>query len=545
MAGESGGRVGSGAPRREQDSRDKRIEELQRENAKLIDDLDRTTRDLDRTTRDLDRTTRDLDRTTRYRDRWKRRSEDLKNNSMKPAAPANGRLHPLPSTGRKGPASGPADGPGRSTVGKGPDFARRTSTRSTERRRQGRARTAVGRRSDPRRLAVSGRTSPGPPHRTPLRHRGRSLLAVPPAGAGAPSSRDLRRPWGGRGAARPRPRLARRRVAHRDACAAGQGCRPPADEARPGGHRWRPRSSAASNRPRRRASPTGNSAGKSATRRWSRPTKRAGASASSPTGCGRSSPRSTVYAICPGRGFKDAATVLGTDYGGVVVRDGWRVYRRYKGSLRQSCLNHLLQRCQKLEQKHPHSPWSSMVKAAPDRPRPSGPRNGELTRHGLDSLRGGLEARLDRLIDAPPPLKNAKRFAKHLANEFPAVFLFLRDPSRRHQLAGGTGHPARGGHPQGVRRQPHPQGRRHSAGALDRSAYRPSAPPRPADADGRDVARPRARRSQGLRAPAAARVGGCRPHCRFETRPFPRLPRTIDFSPLLKVTQARATPVVE
>ena len=56
-------------------------------------------------------------------------------------------------------------------------------------------------------------------------------------------------------------------------------------------------------------------------------------------------------------------------------------------------------------------------------------RNDELTRHGLDSLRGRLEARLGRLIDAPPPLKDAKRFAKHLANEFPAVFLFLRDPS--------------------------------------------------------------------------------------------------------------------
>ena len=56
-------------------------------------------------------------------------------------------------------------------------------------------------------------------------------------------------------------------------------------------------------------------------------------------------------------------------------------------------------------------------------------RQGELTRHGLDSLRGRLEARLARLIDAPPPLKDAKRFAKHLANEFPAVFLFLRDPS--------------------------------------------------------------------------------------------------------------------
>ena len=93
---------------------------------------------------------------------------------------------------------------------------------------------------------------------------------------------------------------------------------------------------------------------------------------------------------------------------------------------------------------------------SPDRPRRAGPL---LTRHGLDSLRGWLEARLGRLIDAPPPLKDAKRFAKHLANEIPAVFLLLRDPSiDANQLAGRTGHPPRRGHPQGVRRQPLPQG---------------------------------------------------------------------------------------
>ena len=109
------------------------------------------------------------------------------------------------------------------------------------------------RRGDPRRPAVSGRTPPGPPHRAPLRHRGRALLAVPPARAGASSPPDLRRPRGGRGAARPRHRLARRRIAHRDGRAAGQGRRPAADEVRPAGHRRRPRSSAASNRPRRRA----------------------------------------------------------------------------------------------------------------------------------------------------------------------------------------------------------------------------------------------------------------------------------------------------
>ena len=65
-------------------------------------------------------------------------------------------------------------------------------------------------------------------------------------------------------------------------------------------------------------------------------------------------PDTTVYAICPGRGFDDAATVLGTDYAGVLVRDGWAPYRCYDG-LHQTCLNHLLQRCKQLREDHPDS----------------------------------------------------------------------------------------------------------------------------------------------------------------------------------------------
>ena len=56
MARGSGRGGGSKAPRREQEPRDKRIEELQRENVKLNEDLVRTIRD---------------------RDRWKRRSDHL------------------------------------------------------------------------------------------------------------------------------------------------------------------------------------------------------------------------------------------------------------------------------------------------------------------------------------------------------------------------------------------------------------------------------------------------------------------------------------
>ena len=44
-------------------------------------------------------------------------------------------------------------------------------------------------------------------------------------------------------------------------------------------------------------------------------------------------PRTTVYAIRPGRGFDDAATVLGTDVAGVLVRDGWAPYRRFAAHL--------------------------------------------------------------------------------------------------------------------------------------------------------------------------------------------------------------------
>ena len=141
-------------------------------------------------------------------------------------------------------------------------------------------------------------------------------------------------------------------------------------------------------------------------------------------------PDTTVYAICPGRGFDDAATVLGTDYVGVLVRDGWAPYRCYDG-LHQTCLNHLLQRCKQLREDHPDSPWAGEVQAVLRAGLDLRDRcnAGALSEHGMATARGRLTARLARLVDAPPPLDDAERFAAHLATEFPAVFLFLWDPS--------------------------------------------------------------------------------------------------------------------
>ena len=139
----------------------------------------------------------------------------------------------------------------------------------------------------------------------------------------------------------------------------------------------------------------------------------------------------TVYAICDGRGFDDAAAVLGEDFAGVLVRDGWVAYRGFEHASHQTCLAHLLRRAKQLQEDHPDSAWAGAVQAVLQdglalRDRCNA---GDISEHGLASARGRLAARLGRLIDAPPPLEDAERFAKHLANEFPAVFLFLCDPS--------------------------------------------------------------------------------------------------------------------
>ena len=73
-------------------------------------------------------------------------------------------------------------------------------------------------------------------------------------------------------------------------------------------------------------------------------------------------PTTTVYAIRPGRGFDDAATVLGTDFSGVLVRDGWAPYRRFTEALHQTCLAHLLRRTRHLQDDHPRSRWASGYK---------------------------------------------------------------------------------------------------------------------------------------------------------------------------------------
>ncbi|MQA28451.1 MAG: transposase [Luteitalea sp.] len=63
----------------------------------------------------------------------------------------------------------------------------------------------------------------------------------------------------------------------------------------------------------------------------------------------------TVYAIRPGRGFGDAATILGEEFAGVLGRYGWAPYRRFVHADHQTGLAHLLRRSRLLRIDHPRS----------------------------------------------------------------------------------------------------------------------------------------------------------------------------------------------
>jgi transposase len=142
-------------------------------------------------------------------------------------------------------------------------------------------------------------------------------------------------------------------------------------------------------------------------------------------------PTTTVYAVQTGRGFEEAATVLGADFDGVLVRDGWAPYRRFDRAVFQTCVAHILRRCRELVRDHRDYRFAPAVAAlvqhgltVRDRW-----RAGTISAHGVAVARGYLLNRLDWLIDHPGRTRGPRLFAQHLSHEGPGLFTFLLDPT--------------------------------------------------------------------------------------------------------------------
>ena len=201
-------------------------------------------------------------------------------------------------------------------------------------------------------------------------------------------------------------------------------------------------------------------------------------------------PTTTVYAIRAGRGFDDAATVLGTDFSGVLVRDGWAPYRRFTEALHQTCLAHLLRRTRHLQDDHPRSRWVVRVKAVLQAALELRDRRdaGGLSDHGLATAPRPT-ARPTRSADREAIAAGGRRTIRRPSgHRIPrGVGFSLAPVGRRDQLARRTGHPARRRHPQGLRWQSHSPRRGHPAGAGQRRPDSPPTSPRPHPPDRRNA----------------------------------------------------------
>jgi transposase len=140
----------------------------------------------------------------------------------------------------------------------------------------------------------------------------------------------------------------------------------------------------------------------------------------------------TVYRIAAGRGFDDATTVLGADDAGVLERDGWAPYRRFTHAAHQSCLAHLLRRCDELlvdaqrgQAKTPHAVRRILQQALAVRDARDA---GRLDTADTAVWAERLGAAVDKLIAGRTAYPPNRRLLDHLGRERPALFTFLGRP---------------------------------------------------------------------------------------------------------------------
>lgn len=145
------------------------------------------------------------------------------------------------------------------------------------------------------------------------------------------------------------------------------------------------------------------------------------------------SQRSTCYVIDPTRSHRPAERLLGLDWSGTLVHDGWSVYDRFTQAFHQQCVRHLQRRCQALiatavrgAVRFPRAVLALIDQAFAMRRAWRGHRlNGDaLAGQGLD-----LSCQLETLASGRFTHEPNRRLAGHILKHAMHWFWFLIDPT--------------------------------------------------------------------------------------------------------------------
>jgi transposase len=140
----------------------------------------------------------------------------------------------------------------------------------------------------------------------------------------------------------------------------------------------------------------------------------------------------TFCEILPGRGFTEAAAILGAEYAGWLIPDGLALYYKFLKAAHQSCVAHLIRRCRDMAAVA--SPAAARFPLAVKQLLEQGLAlrdrylRQEISLHGLWTATGRLEAKLDRLLARSYHERANRRLANHLLHERPYLFTFLYCP---------------------------------------------------------------------------------------------------------------------
>jgi transposase len=144
------------------------------------------------------------------------------------------------------------------------------------------------------------------------------------------------------------------------------------------------------------------------------------------------SEHAVAYLIARQRGFEASARLIGADYAGKLIHDGYASYDRFWRALHQTCLGHLLRRCRELLETatrgavvFPRKVKALLQEGLETRDQRDARR---ITAAAARSRADELQTRMTELTRPPKTNAANERLAAHVHRHCGQLFTFLRHP---------------------------------------------------------------------------------------------------------------------